>query len=267
MPENVFEWVAVTPFLIAFLVLAIPSVVLSVIGIILIRIAYPPMARMQSQIASGKVNYMAETYAVVLGFFLVTAYEMYQEMQTTVNTEAMSVRALDQVVRSLPAPLQQDLTMHLEAYAHTVVEEEWPLLTFGLWSPQAQAHLDAVFLTVGKIAAGGAEHQASALQAEQLARHIMLNRADRIAAGPGDILGGKLSYVLLVATLIAFAMPWFLFTPYLEVHIILGVLLVVVFISLIVMSAKLMYPFAGELTIPPELLQDYLTQVAGRRGG
>lgn len=256
--SNLLEWVAETPFLIAFLVIAVPSAVISVFGILVIRLTYPPEERIHGSVGRAKVNYMAETYAVVLGLFLVTAFEMYQDMETTVNSEALSVRALHQLVQAWPEHENAELLEAIAGYANVVVDEEWPLLAFGDWSPQAQIYLDQIFREVGARAlAETPGAQAGAVQAEQLARQIALSRADRLAGGPGERLSGMLSYVLVVLTLIAFALPWFVYTPYFIVHAVLGVTLVVVFISIIVFSVKMMYPFAGELAILPELLEAF----------
>jgi len=255
--ENFLEWVAETPFLLAFLIIAIPATLVSLFGIFLLRISYSPLDRMQGSVARAKVNYMAETYAVVLGLFLVTAFEMYQEMETTINTEALSVRALHQLVETWPDDIRNDIQGALQRYTDTVIDEEWPLMAFEDWSQTAQQHLDELFRAVGALSGTTVGAQGGAIQAEQLARQIAVSRADRLTGGPGKGLAHMLSYVLLVATFVALALPWFIYTPYFVVHAVLGTWLVVVFIAIIVFSVKMMYPFAGELAMAPEQLEAF----------
>lgn len=254
MASNFLEWLAETPFLVAFLVIAIPGILISTLGILLVRAFYPSEYRITGTAAHAKINYMAEIYAVMIGLFLVSAFEQYQDMQTTVRNEALALRALTQTSAQFSPDAQGALPDLIQAYLRTVIEEEWPLLKFGDESQTAQVDLDRIFAGIAEAGRYSAEDRGIAIQAQQIATQVLTRRAERVTNGPGsgDALPNMLSSVLMVLTLVAIALPWFVYTPYAIVHILLGTALVVVFISLIILAVKMLYPFAGELMIPPD---------------
>ena len=254
MASNFLEWLAETPFLIAFLLIVIPGILISVLGILLVRALYPTEYRITGTAAHAKINYMAEIYAVMIGLFLVSAFEQYQDMQTTVRNEALAVRALIQISTQFSPEAQGTLPDLIQAYLRTVIDEEWPILKFGDESPAAQADLDRIFGGIAEAGRHSAEDRGIAIQAQQIAMQILTQRAKRLTNGPGngDVLPNMLSSVLIVLTLIAIALPWFVYTPYAIVHILLGTALVIVFISLITLAVKMLYPFAGEIALQPD---------------
>lgn len=254
MASNFLEWLAETPFLVAFLVIVVPGILISVLGILIVRAFYPNEDRITGTLAHAKINYMAEIYAVMIGLFLVSAFEQYQDMQTTVRNEALALRALGQIAVQFSPDAQGVLPDRIRGYLHTVIEEEWSLLAFGDESPGAQVELDRIFAAIAEAGRFSAEDRGVAIQAQQSAAQVLTLRAKRLTNGPGnnDALPKMLSGVLIVLTLVAISMPWFVYTPYAIVHILLGTALVVVFISLITLAAKMLYPFAGELMLPPD---------------
>ncbi|TCT21462.1 DUF4239 domain-containing protein [Thiobaca trueperi] len=254
MASNFLEWLAETPFLAAFLLLAIPGILISVLGILLVRAFYPSEYRITGTAAQAKINYMAEIYAVMIGLFLVSAFEQYQDMQTTVRNEALALRALSQTTAQFSPSAQGALPDLIQDYLRTVIEEEWPLLKFGDESQAAQVDLDRIFAGIAEAGRYSAEDRGIAVQAQQIATQVLTRRAERVTNGPGngDALPNMLSSVLIILTLVAIALPWFVYTPYAIVHILLGTALVVVFISLITLAVKMLYPFAGELMLQPD---------------
>ncbi|HAS51093.1 MAG TPA: hypothetical protein DCS21_04905 [Gammaproteobacteria bacterium] len=251
--RNLLEWVADTPFSIAFLLIVLPAVVLSVVGILIVRFLHPEEMRINSEVAQAKVNYMAEIYAVLLGLFLVSAFEMYQDMQTVVRSEALALRALYQVTAQVSPEQPGALPDLVHAYTRSVIEDEWVLMKFGDASRITQQHLDSLFAAIAEAGQQSTATTGTAIQMEQLARLVLTQRADRLTNGPGvgRQLSDMLSGVLVVVTVIAISMPWFIYTSYATVHILLGTALIIVFVSLIIVAVKMLYPFAGELMIPP----------------
>lgn len=252
-PNNLLEWVVDTPFLVAFTAITLPALILSILGIVAVRILYPREDRIGSQVASVKINYMAEIYSLALGLFLISAYEDFQSMQSVIAAESSALRALHSVALELPSAGAENIPEQIRLYTKKIIEEEWPLLKFGGQSESVQRDLDHLF---GMIATAGKSSDADrgvAIQAQQLAQQAMLQRAERISNGPGSPgLGKAFSHFLIVMTLIAIALPWFVYTLHLFVHILMGSSMVMAFMSVIMMSIKMLYPFGGELAIDPE---------------
>lgn len=256
-PGNLMEWVADTPFIIGFLFLGTPALILSILGIGLIRFAYSRTDLERTVVGVAKVNYMAEVYAMVLGLFVVAAYESFQEMEKTVEEEALMLVALDRTLTGLPDAQASPLRQQLHDYVRLVVEEEWEVQRFGGVSSAAERELNRLISSMSAMVslpaddAEGLSHSVYLAANEYLAA-IVANRADRLAATPDRDLSSLYSNVLIAVTIVALVMPWFVFSPFASIHVMLAAALVTVFVSLIVLAVHTLYPFAGNLTITPE---------------
>lgn len=250
-PTNLLEWVADTSYVEAVIVIMIPALLITIMGIFYVRAVYPPEELSASQVASAKIEYMAQVYAVVLGLILVGAFDNYLEMQEAVKTEAFSLRALHNLADSLQEPGPTAVAEQTRKYTKTVITAEWPRMKFGDESHAAQVELDRIFALLSKGGDQGMIH---------LAQEVMIQRGHRLAngLGDGDTLSQAFAQFLVLLTVIALAIPWFLYTPHPLLHIITGAMMSAVFVAIIVLSIKMLYPFAGELMIHPTEFQHAL---------
>jgi hypothetical protein len=91
----------------------------------------------------------------------------------------------------------------------------------------------------------------AATQVQGLLEEVLRRRAERLAAGPGRPLADLLSQIVVGLTLLAVAIPWFLESRSLALHLIPSGLLVVSYVALITLSVELLYPFAGQIALDP----------------
>lgn len=260
MASNLLEWLAITPFRVALLVISIPALIVTTAGLLLVRRIFADELATADRVAGSKAGYMAETYAVLLGLMLATAFASYQEMQDTVLGEGESLRAILHVAPSLPGAQSGELEEGVRRYARHVVEDEWPKLAFGGSDEAAEAAFQRLF----EIAArppGDAGLGASFIAANQvqiLLQDVLRRRTSRLASGPGRPLAELLSEVLMGLTLVSVAIPWFLESRSVVLHVILSGMLVVTYLALITLSVDLLYPFAGQVALGPEPFQAVL---------
>lgn len=253
-PANFLQWTALQPTGVALLVLGLPALLLTWVGVGLVRLALadtPPA----DGLVSTKAGYLAETYALVLGMLLVAALAEFQDMQQTVAAEAGKLAAIDALGSSLEPGQRLRWREAVGSYARAVAEEEWPEMQLGGRSAAADRALDRLFALLGQQPAPPGSAAAVVLpRAGELLQAVVDHRAARLSNGPPDAAEGQLGRVLLALTALAVAVPWFLRPANLLVHLILAGLLTLAYIGLIVVAIDLFYPFAGGMRLGPEPL-------------
>jgi hypothetical protein len=253
-PANLLQWTAVQPMGVGLVVLGVPAVVLTWAGVVLVRLALADTPPAET-VVSTKAGYLAETYALLLGMLLVAALAEFQDMQTTVAAEAGKLAAIRSLASGLDPGDRAAWRGAIGAYAHAVAEQEWPELALGGHSAAADRALDRLFELLGRTPAPPGSAAAIVLpRVGELLQAVVDHRAARITNGPPDAAEGHLGRALLVLTVLAIAVPWFLRSANLLVHLVLAGLLTLAYIGLIVMAVDLFYPFAGGMHLGPEPL-------------
>jgi hypothetical protein len=258
---NLLEWLAVTPFRVALVVIAIPALLATSAGLLLVRWVFADDIAGASGMAGSKAGYMAETYAVLLGLMLAASFAGYQGMQETVLGEGQSLKAIMHVAPQLPAPQRAAVEAAVQDYARLVVENEWPRLALGDADEAAERAFERLFEAGTAVASEvgfGAAGFFAASQIQGLLQEVLRRRTERLAAGPGRPLADLLSEILVGLALVAVAIPWFLESRSLILHLLLSGMLVITYITLITLSVELLYPFAGQIALDPEPIRAVL---------
>ena len=249
-PSNLLEWFASLSFDVAVFVLYVPALVVTALGTLVVRWVFSDQVAPDSAVTPTKVGFMAEVYSVMLGFLVAVAYAQYGETRTSVRHEVESLKMIQAVAGDFgaeAAPLQDAVVN----YAQAVVEGEWELLAFGDESPQVEAALGALFDALPD-PDGSLNAALTVNQLRGLIQNVAANRVERISAAPDTRIADLLSGVLVLVTGLAISIAWFLRGPSVLLHLILGGILVTTFLSLILLSVELIYPFAGDLSISPD---------------
>jgi FtsH-binding integral membrane protein len=73
-----------------------------------------------------QLTIVGTTYAVILGFMLLTVWNSYGESQANVDLEANALRDLYRTADALPEPQRTQLKQEARAYADAVIDRDWP---------------------------------------------------------------------------------------------------------------------------------------------
>ena len=140
-----------------------------------------------NEVAGYIYSAVAVTYAVVLGFVVVSAWEKYGQVQNYVSAEASAVLNLDHTVGALPQPQRRRIRTGLLRYAHEVVEKEWPEMRNGTLALSAGGQLDGVAREIESFAPNCPGEQDAHLTALDEMRRIFDARRDRILASQRSV--------------------------------------------------------------------------------
>ena len=110
-------------------------------------------------VASAMFNVVGTTYAVLLAFVAMLAWEGFNKAQAVVDAEASLVQNVYQLTLGLTGPDMVSMRHDIIAYTHSVVASEWPAQSHGMPVAEQEANLrhltqTALHLRPGNIADG-----------------------------------------------------------------------------------------------------------------
>ena len=135
-------------------------------------------------------------------------------------------------------------------YSETVATKEWPLMANGGESLEALTWLRTLDKAI--VSSGGSYDGVVRMRLAALVDEVVNRRVDRIAAAPDADLSNILFELLAVAAALAIMTGWFLRGPSVLVHMMLVGMISSSVITMMVLSAQLLYPFSGPVSVSPE---------------
>lgn len=208
--------------------------------------------RRHNDVAAAMFSIVGVTYAVLLAFVAMLAWDGYNHARSATHTEAARLVDLFVVTQDFPA-----LRADLRDYARAVIDTEWPAQAAGRTSEAGAAILDRI---------GGGTWTATAdptLRALvlQMATQLRDAREERILAAETTI-PAIVWFVLLLGGILTVAYGSFLGAPSLRMHLAMSSLLAVSGVLVLVLIFALGNPFRGDLRIPAAPFEQGLVRMA-----
>jgi hypothetical protein len=224
-----------------------------------------PLSIRQSANEVNGVIYAA-TYvlsAITLAFSLYMANQEVIEARATVAREATSLEGILEIAQQLPQPERDRIQELVESYAHTVVEEEWPLMARGAKSeesPRAEALVDELQHTVLSLRPATAAEQALSSQGITLVHDIEAEREIRLLHSRQDS-HRLLWYVLVFGGVVTVALSLFFGSKVVWLQGLLVAALTAVVVLTLYATYQLQDPFAGSVRVEPEAFEEVLDDI------
>ncbi len=232
------------------------TVALAVLGAVVIetiarRVVPLALRRAHNDVAAALFGTIGTTYAVLLAFVAMLAWEGFEKADVAANDEAQSIMAVAMSLDGMAGSMLAELRASLAAYARGVMTEEWP----------AQARGDAVAPAAPAIAAldraAASMHPQNAgeanLQARLLAATMRLAdaRAARLRAAAATI-PSIIWLTLLCGGSLTIVAASFVAAPSLGAHLAMSSVLAVSGALVLVLIIALSNPFRGDFRIGAE---------------
>jgi hypothetical protein len=261
-PTNILNWLGSISFDVAFILVLLPAVLLAILGTLIVRALFAGRLTEASAVGPTKNQVSAQIYAVVLGFILVYGFSEFNDAKQNVQKEAATLGRLMAQANLAGEEAGRSIIAAIRGYSETVAIKEWPLMANGGESAEALIWLrkldNSVLTSAGPSDGGLVKMRLSTMLDEVIAR-----RVDRISAAPDPVLAEIIFELLLVGALLAITTGWFLRGPSVFVHLILVTMISSSVITMMVLSAQLLYPFSGPVSISPE---PFLSLAKAREG-
>ncbi|MBV8913540.1 MAG: DUF4239 domain-containing protein [Acetobacteraceae bacterium] len=241
--------------------------VIAVIGTILLEFAVrrfvSPTVRFQhNEIAAAIFSIIGVTYAVLLAFVAMLAWEGFNKAKAATYQEAAQVMDVFQAANNLSEPARTNLIVHLQRYTASVIATEWPAQAAGRVvraGDQSLAQLDQLIADLKPV--GEPDTSNSMLLAQSLMR-LRDARQERLLAAETPI-PGIVWFVLIVGGAITMAFGSFLGSPSLRMHLSMCSLLAVSGVLVLVLIIALSNPFRGDFRVSTAPFDYALSQIAG----
>jgi hypothetical protein len=115
------------------------GIAVAVVGLMLAR-RFLPLETLASHhdITGAWFQVVGTLYAVLLAFIVITVWQRYEGLTTTVELEAANILELHRDAREYPEPVRDALDASLRAYVEAVTGDEWEAMSHLRESPRAQ---------------------------------------------------------------------------------------------------------------------------------
>jgi Protein of unknown function (DUF4239) len=233
-------------------------VVFAVGGLILVQRLVPIGVRQrQNDVAGFIYAVLGVAYAVLLGLMLVAVWEQWEAAKIIADDEASELAEIFWIAHQLPQPEGRHIQELAYSYAEVVVEEEWPLMAQGEFSPKAWATIDDLRDSVQSFQP--TTDGQLALYQEALGRMDGLADARRerlLATEEG--LPGILWVVLIIGGVFVVGFTYLFGMENNLTHILMVATLALIISLVLFTVAALNYPFRGDVHIAPEAFEQVL---------
>jgi hypothetical protein len=232
---------------------ALSLAIAAVIGTILLelvvgRYVSAAFRRQHNDIAAAIFSIIGVTYAVLLAFVAMLAWEGFNKAKAVSYSEAALVLDVSQAADGLAEPTKANLIDALNRYTKAVVAIEWPAQAEGHVARAGDRYLDDMQRLAASIrpsSHGDANLHAMLLQSVTRLRDA---REERLLAAEVTI-PGIVWFVVIVGGAITIIFGLFLGAPSLRMHLSMCSLLAVSGVLVLVLIIALSNPFRGDFRV------------------
>jgi hypothetical protein len=198
----------------------------------------------QNDVAGFIYAVLGVAYAVLLGLMVIAVWEQWEGAKATVDDEASQLAEIYWIAHQLPQPEGRHIQELAHSYAEVVVDEEWPLMAQGEFSPKAWATSTDDQLLLDQ-------------QALERIHGLADARRDRLLAAEEGL--PAIMWVVLIGG--GFIVVGFTYLFGMEnniTHILMVAALALIISSVLFTVASLNYPYRGDVHIGPDAFEQIL---------
>ena len=214
----------------------------------------------QNAVAASMLSVIGTTYAVLLAFVAMLAWEGFLRAQAVTDTEASLVQSAYVLIDEMDVPERTDMRKAIVGYAHAVISLEWPMQARGEAPPDDEANLSLL--------TGIAAHLQPATMGDGNLHTLLLRQLTDLASSRRErvFAAGKrippiIWFVLIAGGAISVAFSSFLGAPSVRMQLAMSSLLALSGALVLLMIVALSNPFRGDLRISPEPFERVLARM------
>jgi hypothetical protein len=233
-------------------------VLISVGGLLLVQRLVPIEVRQrQNDVAGFIYAVLGVAYAVLLGLMVIAVWEQWEGAKVTVDDEASQLAEIYWIAHQLPQPEGRHIQELAHSYAEVVVDEEWPLMAQGEFSPKAWATIDEIRDSIQSFDSSTDDQLLLDQQALERVHGLADARRDRLLASE-EGLPAIMWVVLIGGGLIVVGFTYLFGMENNITHILMVAALALIISSVLFTVASLNYPFRGDVHIGPDAFEQIL---------
>jgi hypothetical protein len=154
---------------------------LAVIGLLTARRLLPlDTLALHHDITGAWFQVVGTLYAVLLAFIVITVWQRYEGLTSTVELEAANVLELFRDTREYPPELHESLAAALHAYVTAVIGDEWDAMSRGAESATAQTAFEHLWHTYRQLPVHDDRELAAQIETMRRMNDLAANRHLRL---------------------------------------------------------------------------------------
>ena len=258
-PDMVYEY----PIWVVGLLLVSAAVLGAVLLELCARWLLPiELRRRHNDVAAAILSIIGVTYAVLLAFVAMLAWEGFNRAKAASYAEAALIGDVYHVSTGFSDPEKSTLRDEIMGYARQVVTVEWPAQAEGRPVDQNSIYLDRLNQTVFSLhLTGVADGDLHSLLLESLTR-LWDARQERLLAAQTTI-PGVVWFVMVVGGGLTIAFGMFLGAPSLSMQLAMSAVLAASGALVLILIIALSNPFRGDFRVSMAPYEHVLSRMAG----
>lgn len=201
-------------------------------------------------------------YAILLAYVTIIVWEQFDAANSVVELEATNAYNIYHVVDQFPDPYRSEVQELDKQYVETTINEEWPLLSSGKASPDAEQLADRLGSAVAQFPVASTaqqvllDHLMTQYESLITQRHLRLFEA---GAGVHPML-----WILLVCgAVVTIGFTYFFGIENAWAHAAMVAALTFVIAGTLFVVVQVNHPFAGAVRVPTEAMEQVLSTFNG----
>jgi hypothetical protein len=241
-------------FLLAF-VIVVGSVALSIGGLWLTRkLVSPSMLQRHHDVAGFLIAIVGLIYGVLQAFVVFVVWTHFENAKAAVETEANCAADIYHISYGLSPALQTDIRAELRAYVSDVVTYEWPAMSMGESSPEADRSTDRLWYTFSTMNPKTTRDTALYQEAISRINEMGNSRRQRLLASR-DGVPPVMWVILIFGGVATVAFTYFFGAENQKAQALMTALLTALIAMVLFLIAALDYPFTGDVRVTPIAFQ------------
>jgi hypothetical protein len=233
-------------------------VLISVGGLLLVQRLVPIEVRQrQNDVAGFIYAVLGVAYAVLLALMVIAVWERWEGAKATVDDEASELAEIYWIAHQLPQPEGRHIQELAHSYAEVVVDDEWPLMAQGEFSPKAWATIDEIRDSIQSLDSSTDDQLLLDQQALERVHGLADARRDRLLAAD-EGLPAIMWFVMVGGGFIVVGFTYLFGMENNLTHILMVAALALIISSVLFTVASLNYPFRGDVHIGPDAFEQIL---------
>jgi hypothetical protein len=232
-----------------FIVLA---TALSVAGMLAVRrqVGFEKLVS-HHEVAGHLLSVIGTLYAVLLGFVVVDAMQHQQDLRVIVDNEATHLCNIFLASEGLPEKMRTSVRTHCRNYAQIVIDEEWPLLAKGGYSPEAFNHTWGLWKEISTFDPKTRREEAIQQQLISEICQVTESRRTRLVSAAHGV-APVMWVVLIVGGVFTLIFTYFFAVESLRTQIVMTTLVALTLSLNIFLVFIFGYPFSGDISVRPD---------------
>jgi hypothetical protein len=225
---------------------------LSVAGMLVVRrkVGFEKLVS-HHEVAGHLLSVIGTLYAVLLGFVVVDAMQHQQDLRVIVDNEATHLCNIFLASEGLPEPMRKSLRTHCREYAQIVIEEEWPLLAKGGYSPEAFNHTWGLWKEISTFDPHTPRQEAIQQQLISEICQVTESRRTRLVSAAHGV-APVMWVVLIVGGVFTLIFTYFFAVENLRTQIVMTTIVALTLSLNIFLVFVFGYPFSGDISVRPD---------------